>query len=154
MLSAVEAHSHLKYIITGIPGSGKTTLIDALQKHGHPVMHEVSRSVIQNEQYEQRDGVPWQNIERFTALVFKETQRRLQENKAAIFCDRGLIDNMAYLEAAGKHVPNYLKLFPFEQFYHKCVFFAPPWEAIYVNDPQRPEAFHKQQKLNQTLIKV
>ena len=58
-----------KYIITGAPGTGKTTLINLL-KPIIPCMEEVARKVIISEQENNKNGVPWENINRFIELVY------------------------------------------------------------------------------------
>ena len=129
-----------RYIITGPPGAGKSTLIEALRQAGCPCADEVSRDIIIKEQKEGKDGMPWKNLARFTRLVFEQTIRSLQSDKNALFCDRGLPDNIAYLRQAGMEIPDYLKYFPFQAHYQRKVFYTPLWEEIYKTDPQRPDA--------------
>ena len=128
------------YIITGPPGAGKSTLIEALRQAGCSCADEVSRDIIIKEQKDGKDGMPWKNLARFTRLVFEQTIHRLQFDKSTLFCDRGLPDNIAYLKHAGIEVPDYLKYFPFQAHYQRKVFYTPLWEEIYKTDPQRPDA--------------
>lgn len=143
-----------KYIISGPPGSGKSTLINALEEKGIKCLKEVSRDVIIAEQNSGNNGMPWGNIERFTHLVFEETKLRLQKEPDSIFSDRSLVDNIAYLEHANKNVDEELKNFNFYKYYHKTVFFASPWLEIYKQDPQRPQLFEEQIKLSEKLLEV
>ncbi|RBW55654.1 hypothetical protein DS884_14930 [Tenacibaculum sp. E3R01] len=128
-----------KYIITGAPGTGKTTLINLL-KDTIPCMDEVSRRVIINEQKNNRNGMPWEDIHRFTDLVFELTTKELL-NSNTLICDRSLLDLEAYLTAANKPIPNYLRDFPYKKNYHTTVFFAPTWFDIYCKDAQRLQEF-------------
>ncbi|GAA3628178.1 ATP-binding protein [Flavivirga jejuensis] len=139
-----------KYIITGAPGTGKTTLIKLL-KHNVPCMDEVSRKVIIDEQKHGRKGMPWQDINRFTNLVYKITNEALSNSKALV-CDRSLLDLEAYLTVAEKEIPKYLKTFPYHETYHKKVFFAPTWFEIYCKDGQRLQEFDYCLKLEKTLL--
>ena len=143
-----------KYILSGAPGSGKSTLIDAIATQGIPVMREVSRSVIIQEQAQQQDGMPWKDVERFSELVFQQTVAMLEADNEALLCDRSLIDNIAYLQHAQKPIPQKLAAFSFDQFYHQTVFFTLPWKEIYTTDPQRPESFEEQCALSQSLQKA
>ncbi|AUP81304.1 AAA family ATPase [Flavivirga eckloniae] len=139
-----------KYIITGAPGTGKTTLINLL-KDSVPCMDEVSRKVIIDEQKHGRHGMPWLDINRFTNLVYKITNEELSNNKALV-CDRSLLDLEAYLTVAEKEIPNYLKTCPYHEVYHKKVFFAPTWFEIYCKDGQRLQEFDYCLKLEKALL--
>ena len=139
-----------KYIITGAPGTGKTTLINLL-KDTFPCMDEVSRKVIIDEQKNNRNGMPWSDINRFTDLVFKHTTQELL-NKETLICDRSLLDLEAYLNVANKTIPDYLCDFPYHKNYHKKVFFAPTWFEIYCQDAQRLQEFDYCLKLENALL--
>ncbi|WP_299252774.1 AAA family ATPase [uncultured Aquimarina sp.] len=143
-----------KYIITGAPGTGKSTLIDALEHQGIPCLKEMSRKVIINEQNTGNDGMPWENINRFTYLVFEETKAALLNENESVFCDRSLVDNLAYLRHYNKTIPDYLKQFDYTKYYHKTVFIALPWESIYKTDLQRPEGFNVQLALSKQLVET
>jgi len=116
-------------------------------------MQEVSRQVIAIEQEQGNNGTPWQDTERFSNLVFQSTQELLKINSYD-FCDRSLLDNIAYLEFSNKSIPIELESFPFEKHYSNTVFYTPPWEAIYTQDPQRPQTFEEQLPLAEKLIEV
>lgn len=143
-----------KYIISGPPGSGKSTLIQALEEKGIQCFNEVSRDIIIAEQNSGNNGTPWQNIERFAQLVYDETTLRLQKEPESVFCDRSLIDTIAYLEHANKKVEAHFKNFNFNKYYHKTIFFAQPWKEIYVQDKQRPQLFEVQIDLSERLIET
>lgn len=143
-----------KYIITGAPGTGKSTLIKSMQSKGVLCAEEVSRDIIKNEQLLQSDGMPWDNMERFCQLVFKETMHRFKTQEDIQICDRSLLDIVAYLNHVNLHVFDKLSQFNFHKYYHNTVFFAAPWEAIYQTDPQRPENFKTQLALSKTIEKV
>lgn len=129
-----------KYIITGAPGTGKTTLINALEKDYH-CMHEVSRKVIASEQKASGDGTPWQNLDNFTKLVHESFIAELNANPKALFTDRSVLDLMAYLQVEGKPIPLSISEFPYLEKFRNKVFFAPTWQDIYRKDEQRPQEF-------------
>ena len=143
-----------KYIITGAPGTGKSTLIKSLQSKGVLCAEEVSRDIIKQEQLLQSDGMPWDNITRFSQLVFAETMHRFNTQKNTLICDRSLLDLIAYLQHVNSKVFSDLENMHFHKYYHKTVFFAAPWEAIYQTDAQRPEDFETQLLLSKTIEKV
>ncbi len=143
-----------RYIITGAPGTGKSTLIKALQSKGMLCAEEVSRSIIQKEQLLQSDGMPWKNMERFTSLVFQETLKRFKSENKVQFCDRSLLDLKGYLAHSNLDILEELANFNFHKYYHKTVFFALPWKEIYCKDPQRPQDFKFQLALSKSIEKV
>lgn len=139
-----------KHIITGAPGTGKTTLINIL-KDTIPCMDEVSRKIIIDEQKSNKNGTPWADINRFTDLVFKHTNQELS-NTDALICDRSLLDLEAYLTVENKAIPEYLSDFPYQETYHKIIFFAPTWFEIYCKDEQRLQEFEYCLKLEKSLL--
>ncbi|MCL5129205.1 MULTISPECIES: AAA family ATPase [unclassified Algibacter] len=139
-----------KYIITGAPGTGKTTTINLL-KNTIPCMDEVSRKIILEEQQNNRNGVPWGDINRFSDLVFNVTSQELLTSKAQV-CDRSLLDLEAYLVLENKTIPHYLQDFPYQDTYHNTVFFAPTWFDIYCQDGQRLQEFDYCLKLEKVLL--
>ena len=139
-----------KYIITGAPGTGKTSLINLL-KETVPCMDEVSRKVIIEEQKNNTNGTPWGDINRFTKLVFDITTNELSTTNA-IICDRSLLDLEAYLSLENKAIPNYLQDFKYLETYHQKVFFAPTWFDIYCQDGQRLQEFEYCLQLEKSLL--
>ena len=116
-------------------------------------MDEVSRKVIIEEQKNNKNGVPWGDINRFSDLVFNLTSHELLTSNAQI-CDRSLLDLEAYLALENKTIPNYLRDFPYQDTYHKTVFFAPTWFDIYCQDAQRLQDFDYCLKLEQLLLET
>lgn len=134
-----------RYVITGGPGSGKSTLVDGLEKAGYNCSAEISREMIKAEVASGSDCLPWLNISCFSDKVIFEMIRAWQESaeNAMTFFDRGIPDVIAYLRIANIPVPeryiSKLSLHPYE---HR-VFILPPWEDIYVNDSERWQSFEE-----------
>lgn len=143
-----------KHIITGAPGVGKTTLIHQLHLKGFSVIPEVSRDIIQQEQLKGSNAVPWEDVESYARLVYREIKRRLENNPEAVFTDRSLIDIIAYLEFYKKPVFKEVLHFPFLEYYHPKVFFAPSWQEIYKTDAQRPQQYLELQGLSEKIEEV
>ncbi|WP_348521404.1 AAA family ATPase [Bosea sp. TND4EK4] len=103
-----NSDGHRLVVITGGPGAGKTTLIEALAAAGHAVMPEAGRAVIRAELAAGGSGLPWQNRTRFAELM---VEADLCSHQAAlalpgtVFFDRGVVDIAAYLELCGLPVP-------------------------------------------------
>ncbi len=144
-----------RYIITGAPGTGKTTLINALRISGFYCFEEVSRRIIISQQKTNGNKTPWQDVTGFTNLVYNKT---LEELKISIdkeaFVDRSLVDNIAYLKLKQKTIDNKFLNFDYKKHYHTTIFFLPPWKDIYVEDPQRLQSFEETKKLHELLLEA
>jgi predicted ATPase len=144
-----------RYIITGAPGTGKTSLIQALQANGYQCFSEISRKIILEQQQIKSNKTPWGNLPCFANLVYQQTIKELQlPIEKNTFVDRGLLDIIAYLKAKSHPIPEYLLDFPFKTHYASTVFLMPLWEEIYINDPQRPQSFPEAQCIHKHLIEV
>lgn len=142
-----------RIIITGGPGTGKSTIIDKLEERGYPCHREISREVIKQELEKGTDLLPWRDLPGFSNTVFKgqTSQYHSAIDHQINFFDRGLIDVIAYLrkdmlptealDALVNHYP-----------YHKEVFLTPPWKEIYSNDDERKEDFETMQAIHDSLL--
>ncbi len=86
-----------KYVITGGPGIGKTTVIEILASRGHKVVPEAARMIMEEEKMKGSDALPWINLQSFQELV-AERQLKLEEmdTEAVTFHDRGIVDGYGY----------------------------------------------------------
>ena len=140
MINTMPTHSN-RYIITGGPGSGKSSLLSALVKQNYQGFEEISRVIIQEQHAIGGDMVPWQNLAAFADLCYERMNAQLNQCDLDCICfyDRGLPDIIAYVRKGGLKVPK--KYFEKAKSYNKTVFLAPAWEDIFVNDDERPESF-------------
>ena len=140
-------------VITGAPGTGKTTLIQALEADGYPVYHEVAREFIHRSQQGEDFPTPWTNLQRFTELV---VEARKHQYAAALLSggllDRGVPDAVAYLRHNGMPVPREVWEWCLDHRYHSTVFMAPPWESIFLRDDERRETFEEAVAIHQALL--
>lgn len=145
-----------RIVISGGPGSGKTSLITYLEREGHTCMHEISRDVIREAQKEGIEQLFLENPILFSKKLLEG--RFLQFEKASdyktpfIFYDRGMPDVTAYMDYIDSHYP--------ENFSETCnknrydvIFLLPPWEAIYEQDNERYESFQQAENLYRFLLK-
>ncbi|MEE9905946.1 MAG: AAA family ATPase [Chlorobium sp.] len=92
------------YIITGGPGSGKSTLIEGLRQHGFRCYSEVSRQLIRHQSMEPDGVLPWKNLPAFASLAFDAMIDQHEDalgSSGICFFDRGIPDIFGYLEAGG-----------------------------------------------------
>ena len=148
---------HRKYIITGGPCTGKTTLIGELRRLGYPCYDEIARQVILEQKAAGSDIVPWLNLEKFSGEVLRKMLDQYAGPSAEgdiRFCDRGIPDIIAYLRTSGLPVhPDYLEHVSRVN-YHRLVFIAPPWREIYCLDEARTEDFETSARLYTFLQQV
>lgn len=133
-------HSKQRVVVTGAPGTGKSTVLDILKEKGFRVLPEMARQLIAEEQAKESSVcVPWLDHPRFGLELFRRQKAQYESAEADLtFYDRGIPDNLAYLRRDG--VPNLQLEITAKDFpYHPEVFLMPPWEEIYANDQVRWE---------------
>ncbi len=145
-----------RYIITGAPCSGKSTLIQLISKKNIPVFQEAARLVIQEQLEKKSDNVPWINNRAFSSLVIEKQQRDFQNSKEGLnFYDRGIPDVSAYLHHHNQqHLIQEFANVTMQNKYEKDVFILPPWREIYAKDEARVETFEEAEKVDAHLKTV
>lgn len=128
------------HVITGGPGSGKTTLIDALSAAGVATSPEVGRAVIREELAAGGNALPWGDERLFAdRMVARECAAHAAAlaREQAVALDRGVPDVAGFLRASGLPVPAHIDAAARSHRYNPRVFLAPFWAEIYVHDPER-----------------
>ncbi|MGB3773763.1 MAG: ATP-binding protein [Leeuwenhoekiella sp.] len=141
----------------GGPGTGKTTLINALKNQGYIIFEEVSRKIIKNAQLE---GVKQLFLADPFLFSKKLLEGRIAHYKAAeglkenhVLYDRGIPDIIAYLNYANEKAPPEFAQ-ACEDYRYDRVLMLPPWEAIHTVDEERYEDFEKATQLHNHLVKT
>jgi len=143
-----------KYIITGAPGTGKTSIINALKKKGYSCSEEISRKIIREEIANHGDALPWKNLVTFSqkVIALRKVQHTNVPQAKTHFFDRGIIDVIAYLKhdkiAINDDIIEIAKQFP----YNNTVFYTPIWEEIYKNDSERKEDILSAKNIENVLL--
>lgn len=131
-------------VITGGPGSGKTSLIEALAASGHTVRPEAGRAIIRDQQAIGGRGLPWVDPALFAELMLAADLRSHAEGLAGrrnVFFDRGIPDIVGYLMLCGLPIPEPVERAARQLRYRRTVFFAPPWREIFTQDAERKQDF-------------
>jgi len=125
----VDENQQRFFILTGGPGSGKSTLIDALEQAGFARSVEAGRGIIQDQVAIGGRVLPWSDPAVFAEhmLTWEMRSYHIAEQLAGrVFFDRGVPDVAGYLRLmklpVPEHVEKAVKLFR----YHRRVFLAPP----------------------------
>lgn len=133
-------------VVTGGPGSGKSSLIERLEHHGHKHVPEAGRGVIQDQVTIRGQALPWSNRQLFSELMLcwdMRSYHAAEEEQGTIFFDRGIPDVLAYLRLCGLAVPGHMRIAADKFRYNRVVFIAPPWPEIFHQDPERKQDFEE-----------
>jgi len=132
-----------RYIITGGPGFGKTSIIQRLEELGHEVCHENSREVIKEQLDTGGTILPWVDVVKFTEIIVEKRIQAYNDTPKDknVFFDRGIPDALAFLYRQELPINETLVKAARNHKYSTIVFVTPPWHTIFKNDNERRETF-------------
>ena len=149
-----------KIVISGGPGSGKTTVINLLIKKGYQCFEEFSRSVISAGKAKGIENFFETEPLTFSKIIFQERKKQyLSASKIKylkvfpyLFFDRGLHDIVAYLDHHGN--PAEEMSIETQNYPYDLVILFPPWKDIYKNDEHRMESFEESVSVFESIKKT
>jgi predicted ATPase len=144
-----------RVVITGAPGTGKTTLLKTIEARGYPVLPEMARELIREQMDAQSYLLPWEDHAGFGEKLFERQVAQYHQAQAGTttFYDRGIPDNLGYLRRDG--IPNARLEEAARQYpYFPYVYFTPPWPEIYGQDAERREDLPLMQAIHQALENI
>lgn len=143
-----ESREAKRYVITGGPGVGKTTLLDALKNSGFVLIPEDARRIIKEQMQINGEGLPWKNKTLYSDLMFEaslKAYRQVSKEAAeqTVFFDRGILDAVCYRNMENLPVSKAWNRLINKHLYNKKIFILPPWEEIYETDDERKQTWEE-----------
>lgn len=150
-----------RIVVTGAPGSGKTSVVNRLEKSGFTCLHEVIRDMTLEAQ-EKGDlalsasnpiaavSDPMLFNRNILAGRIRQFEKAAEIKKPLTFFDRAIPDVLAYMDFFNQKYE--------DDFINACttnvydkVFLLPPWKEIYISDNERFESYEEATQLHDHL---
>lgn len=134
------------FVLTGGPGAGKTTLIEALGARGFATTPEAGRAIIRDQTAIGGPATHQNDPALFAELMLAfdiQSYRRAQEQIGPVFFDRGITELAGYHAMMGLPTPPHFRAAAQRFRYSANVFVAPPWLEIFANDSERKQSFEE-----------
>jgi len=136
----------LKIVISGGPGTGKSTVIDELILRNYECMPEISREITLEAKKNGVDQLFLKKPHLFSQLLLEGREKQYLEASSKkseiVFFDRGMPDAHGYMNYLGVDYSDSYIQKGFE-FRYSYIFMMPPWEEIYTTDNERYESFEQ-----------
>ena len=133
-----------RFVVTGGPGGGKSTLLDALAERGYRIAPEAARHLIKERLAAGLSPRP-DPVSFARAILDSDMQQysAATDHDGITFFDRGVLDALYMLDLESglwrDEIARLVQTFP----YNDTVFLLPPWEAIYAMDSERDQTFEE-----------
>jgi predicted ATPase len=153
--------NHKKIVITGGPGTGKTSIINELKQRNYHCFDEIIRSLT----IEAKEGneasshisnpIAFVNnpLDFNTRLLngrVNQFKQSINVQEPLIFFDRGIPDVLAYMSFFNQdYNDTFLNIC--QNYRYNEIFLLPPWKAIYKSDNERFESFEEAVKIHDYL---
>lgn len=153
-----------RIVITGGPGTGKTSIINELTNNNFYCFEEIIRTLTLDAKKETDTSKQVSNPIAFVddPMLFNtnllngrvaQFKQANSINKDICFFDRGVPDVLAYMSFFNQEYgETFIKACTDNSYNH--VFLLPPWEAIYKSDNERFETFEESKKIHLYLEKT
>ena len=141
------------HVITGAPGTGKTSILEALADE-FTVVAEPARRVLAAWR---ADGNPLPArmdaglmVRRMTELAIDDHAKARSENGTVLF-DRGVVDSVAYARHLGLD-PEAAARVAADHRYDRRVLLTTPWRSIYTTDEERTMEFEDVEQFHRAVV--
>src|ERR1700679_3948193 len=145
------------YVITGGPGSGKTTVLAELARRGHSCIPEDARAVIQEQIVSGGNAVPWLATSRVAHLLMEGSiatyrAQAAKNSQAPVYFDRGVGDAFTCAGLVGHTLSTHLQEQASTCRYRNPIFLAPYWPAIYTTDAERRQTIEEAERTEHAIV--
>ena len=151
----MQTDSDRFFVLTGGPGSGKTTLVEALRAAGYPASVEAGRGIIQDHMAISGPALPWNDPALFAELMLSWEMRShaiAMEETGPVFFDRGVPDVIGYLRLTGLPVPAHAEKAAEVFRYNRKVFILLPWPEIFHQDAERRQDLDEARRTCEAMV--
>ena len=151
-----EKKINKKIVLAGGPGTGKTSVIDALKKERFYCFEEAAREIFN--EFKNKGSNFMSDPIKISKNIFDKRKHDFESanlincRESIVFYDRGIHEITAYLNSIGKSLKYWDEL-PFKYNYD-LIFFFEPWKEIYKKDENRIEDFSEAEKISPFIEKV
>jgi len=128
------------HILTGGPGAGKTTTLEALRRRGFACVDEAARQILKEQKAIGGDATHDGDQRKYRDLMLArsiEAYLAVEARTQSVFFDRAIPELRSYAEPPGAppaaHVAEAIARYR----YSPAVFLFPPWPEIYRHDAER-----------------
>jgi predicted ATPase len=133
------------FILTGMSGTGKTTLLQSLNRRGSRCYEEPIRALLTHQLETDGPALPSKDTTLFVKEMLKRSIHDYEEAESSdgnVYFDRGIPDVIAYAIRFGVDSAP-IEIATKKYGYNKSVFLLPPWEEIFINDTIRGKSYHE-----------
>jgi predicted ATPase len=145
------------FVLTGGPGAGKTTLIEALARAGFATTVEAGRAIIRDQLDIGGPATHQANPALFAELMLAfdlQSYRKALEEAGPVFFDRGITELVGYLGMMGLPAPAHFRAAAERFRYNAKVFVAPPWPEIFANDGERKQSLGEAVRTHDAVVQT
>ena len=151
-----EKKINRRIVLAGGPGTGKTSVINALKKERFYCFEEAAREIF-NEFKLKGSNFKTDPIKISKNILDKrkhdfESANLIDCRESVVFYDRGIHEITAYLNSIGKSSMYWDEL-PFKYNYDLILLFE-PWKEIYKKDENRIENFSDAKKISPFIFEI
>ena len=145
------------FVLTGGPGSGKSTLVAALEAEGFPCSAEAGRAIIRQQAAISGCALPWAEPALFAELMLSwemRAHRAMAARPGTAFFDRGVPDVLGYLRLLGLPVPGHMARAAELHRYNRRACVCPPWPEIFAPDEERRQSPEEAERTYRAMLEA